>query len=137
MALFIIGLVLLALCMVCIAIAITKTIVYKATYKVTDLTNPNQDNIRKYITFKRSNIVWEPITSLIFGYIGVMFTCCGISDVREHFVKQYDDHIYEWNQSAYVNDSGEVRVDKERYLMKVKEISDRETFYLKDTLKVE
>lgn len=137
MTLFIIGLVLLALCMVFIAIPITKIVVYKATYNTTDINDQNQTDIRAYINFKRNNIGWELVLALMFAYMGIMFTCFSISDVREHFVKQYDDHIYEWNQSAYVNDSGEVKVSRERHLKKVKDISDRKTFYLRDSLEVE
>lgn len=137
MTLFIIGLVFLALCMVFIAIPITKIVVYKATYNTTDINDQNQTGIRAYINFKRNNIGWEFVLALMFAYMGTMFTCFSISDVREHFVKQYDDHIYEWNQSAYVNDSGEVKVSEERHLKKVKDISDRKTFHLQDSLEVE
>lgn len=137
MTLFIIGLVFLVLCLVFIAVPITKTVIYKAVYNATDISDQNQAGIRTYTTLKRNDIGWEFVLVLVFAYMGTMFTCFSISDVREHFVKQYDDHIYEWNQSAYVNDSGEVKVSEERHLKKVKDISDRKTFYLRDSLKVE
>lgn len=126
MTIFIVGLVLLALCLVFIAISITKAIIYKRVSKF---------NKEIYEVLKQHNTGWELIMALAVGYVGIFFTVYGTSDVREYFVKQYDDHIYEWNQSAYVNDSGEVKVSKERHLKKVKDISDRKTLYLTDTTK--
>ena len=140
MALFIIGLVLLVVGLFLFALALgrgrglkwAKTInfttdVAEAKKVVADINTKYQEKISNERAENGSFLI--PL-SWLFIWVGSMLFFPSFVLLRERYVKQYCDGKFEWEQSAYVNERGEVRPTEGKSLVRVKDFADRKTFYL-------
>ena len=147
MALFFIGFALILIGLFCLALAIgrgrglkwAKTInfttdVAEAKTVVSDINAKYQERISNENGQNGDTLF--PLAWFLL-WIGIMLFGPSFALLRERYVKQYCDGKYEWEQSAYVNERGEVRPVESKTLVRVKDFADRKTFYLqKDTTSV-
>ena len=148
MALFFIGLVLIFVGVFLLALAIGKGMGLKWASQINFTTDVREakdvvNNINKGYQERVSSERTEngsalfPLSWLLI-WIGIMLFGPSFALLRERYVKQYCDGKYEWEQVAYVNERGEVRPVESKTLVRVKDFSDRKTFYLqKDTTSTE
>ena len=148
MALFFIGFALIIIGLICVSLAIgrgrglkwAKTInfttdVGEAKKVVSDINEKYQERISN--ENGQNGDTLYPLGWFLI-WLGIMLFGPSFALLRERYVKQYCDGKYEWEQSAYVNERGEVRPVESKTLVRVKDLSDRKTFYLqKDTTSTE
>ena len=140
MVLFIIGLVFILVSIFLLALTIGKGMGLKWASKINfttnvkeaeDVVNDINNNYKKAVSYeKEENGTFLFPLFWFFFCVGIMLFVPSFELLRERYVKQYCDGKYEWEQSAYVNERGEVRPVGTKMLVRVKDFENRKTLYL-------